>query len=300
MAIIKNILITGATGYIGKNLVKRLIKNKNTKIKLLIRKNSNLNYFKDFENKLSFHYFDSTYNSIEELFKTVNFDYVFHLASISSYDYKSSDISDIIDTNIKLGNFLLEAMKKYGCKYFINTSTYWQNYNNLNDKPICLYASTKKAFEDIIDFYCIDKKIKAVSLKLYDVYGYDDHRNKLINSLILSNDSSKPTELTKGEQKLYLIYIDDVIDAYEKAMKIVKYKEIDHKIYEIYGGVKYSLGEIIKIIEKIKKKKLNVKFGAKEYYKFQIMNPKGANKLPRWSCKTSLKEGLKNILDYIG
>ena len=45
----------------------------------------------------------------------------------------------------------------------------------------------------------------------YDVYGYDDHRNKLINSLILSNDSSKPTELTKGEQKLYLIYIPDYL-----------------------------------------------------------------------------------------
>ena len=297
MAIIKNILITGATGYIGKNLAKRLINNKNYKITLLIRKNSNLNYFEDFKNKVSFHYYDSTYNSIEALFKTASFEYVFHLASIASYDHKSSDISDIIDANIKLGNFLLEAMKTYGCKYFINTSTYWQSYNNKINKPICLYASTKKAFEDIIDYYCLDNKIKAISLKLYDVYGYDDHRNKLINNLILNNNS-KPIELTKGEQKLYLIYIDDVIDAYETAMKIVKYKKVNHKIYEIFGNEKYSLKEIIKIAEKIVKKKFNVKFGVKKYYEFQIMDPKGTNKLPKWNCKVNLQEGLKNILNY--
>ena len=140
----------------------------------------------------------------------------------------------MIDSNIKLGTFILEAMKQHGCKYFINTSTYWQHYKNYN-QPICLYAATKKAFEDIIEYYCIDGGIKAISLKLHDVYGYDDHRGKLLNTLIKNGDSEKVFNLTKGEQKLYMVFIDDVIDAYIEALALIKKDHNSNESHAIYG-----------------------------------------------------------------
>ena len=293
---IKNILITGATGFIGKHLLRRFVKNKEYKVTILVQDNSNLDSIKNFKDKISIHKYKSNYDSIDKLFKNSKFDYVCHLAAIFCYGHKPEDISNMINSNIKFGTFILEAMKKYGCKYFINTSTYWQNYQNQNYEPICLYASTKKAFEDIIDYYCMDQKIKAISLKLYDVYGYDDHRNKLLNTL-LTKQNNNSINLTKGEQKLYMVFIDDVIDAYQVAMKLIKKEKKKHSVYGVYGIEKHSLKDAIKIVQEVANKKFNIKFGAKNYNQFQIMDSFGINKLPRWNAKTSLKEGLKRILE---
>ncbi len=293
---IKNILLTGATGFIGKHLLRRLIEGKDYQVTILVRDRSNLDLIKNFKDKVFIHKYNSDYDSIDKLFKNGKFDYVFHLAAISCYDHKPEGISNMIDSNIKFGTFILEAMKKYGCKYFINTSTYWQNYQNQNYEPICLYASTKKAFEDIIDYYCMDQKIKAISLKLYDVYGYDDHRKKLLNTL-LTKQNNNSINLTKGEQKLYMVFIDDVIDAYLVAMSVIKTDKKKHGIYGVYGKEKHSLLEAIKVAEKVANKKFIINFGAKEYNKFQIMDSFGINKLPGWEAKTSLQEGLKTMIN---
>ncbi len=291
---IKNILITGATGFVGKHLLRRLVKDAKYKITILVRKNSNLDLIEELKDQVVIGYYNSEYSSIDELFRNGKFDLVLHLAAVSCYDCPSENIANMIDSNIKFGTFILEAMKKYGCKYFINTSTYWQNYESEKYEPICLYAATKKAFEDIIDYYSMDK-IKAISLKLFDVYGYDDHRNKLLNTLLKQGDSGV-IDLTHGEQKLYMVFIDDVIDAYKVAMDLVVTNMEKHSIYGVYGNDKYSLKEVIKMAEDVTNKKFNINFGAKSYNQFQIMDSFAENKLPMWDAKFSLKEGLRRII----
>lgn len=292
----QDILITGATGFIGKHLVRRFSQDKRYRVIILVRENSNLNIIKDYKDKISIYEYKSDYQSVENVFKNNKICYVFHLAAFSCYDHKSEDISDMIDSNIKLGTFILESMQKYQCQYFINTSTYWQNYQNNNYQPICLYAATKEAFEKIIDYYCLDKKFKAISLKLYDVYGYDDHRKKLLNTL-LTRSIEDSIDLTAGEQKLYMVFIDDVIDAYINAMNIIKISKKQHSVYGVYGKDKYSLKEIIRILQELSNKKFNINFGKIAYHKFQIMDPVNVKKLPKWNAKISLKNGLKIILD---
>jgi nucleoside-diphosphate-sugar epimerase len=292
----QNILITGATGFIGKHLVRRFSQDKRYRVIILVRENSNLNIIKDYKDKISIYEYKSDYQSVENVFKNNKICYVFHLATLSCYEHKSEDISDMVDSNIKLGTFILESMKKYQCQYFINTSTYWQNYQNNNYQPICLYAATKEAFEKIIDYYCLDKEFKAISLKLYDVYGYDDHRKKLLNTL-LTTSTTDSIDLTEGEQKLYMVFIDDVIDAYINAMSIIKISKKQHSVYGVYGKDKYSLKEIIKILQELSNKKFNINFGKIAYHKFQIMDPFNVKKLPKWNAKISLKNGLKIILD---
>jgi nucleoside-diphosphate-sugar epimerase len=290
----KNILITGATSFIGKHLIKKLVKLGGYKITALVRDGSNLDVIAGERNEIKIHYYDSDYASIESLFQATAFDSVYHLAALSNYDYDSSEISAMIDSSIKLGTFILEAMKKFNCRYFINSSTYWQHYQNQDYQPICLYAATKKAFEDIIEFYSMEGSIKAISLKLYDVYGYDDHRNKLLNCLIKQNEN-QVFNLTSGEQKLYLVFIDDVINAYIEAKELVQ-KTQNHKVYGVYGEEKFSLKEIVAELEKQIGKKLKINWGEKDYHKLQIMDPYAENRLENWEAKVSLQKGIQIIL----
>ena len=63
------------------------------------------------------------------------------------------------------------------------------------------------------------------------------------------------------------------------------------------GRDKYSLKEIIKILQELSNKKFNINFGKIAYHKFQIMDPFNVKKLPKWNAKISLKNGLKIIVN---
>lgn len=285
------ILITGATGFIGGRLAHCLHQNGH-QVTALVRPSSQ--YAKI--SPIPCHVYDGNYQSIAALFQKQTFDIVIHLASMATHDCPADHIESMIAVNVTLGSFLLEAMRHYKCPFFINTSTYAKYYNGSHYNPISLYAATKKAFEDIIDFYTLDGAIRAISLTLYDVYGDRDDRNKLINQLLKSHPS-QPIAVSPGEQKLQMTFIDDVVNAYLQAMAFLPKIPKHHMIYGVYGEEKHTLKEIVAIIENLTGRTMPVAWGKNPYYPFQIMDPYFVEKLPHWEAKISLKEGLNIILE---
>ena len=292
-----NVLITGATGFIGRHLLRRLVL-LNYNVSILVRDRSDLSLIGEDIKKVKLYYFDDSYESVDRAFQNSSFDLVFHLAAFGNYFHDSNQISQIIDSNIKLGTFILDAMKVHKCNHLINTSTYWQHYQGVNYIPICLYAATKKAFEGIIDYYVVSSYIKAISLTLYDIYGYDDNRPKLLN-LLLKGDSEQSFDLTLGEQMHHMVFIDDVVDGYINAAGCIlddKNNLIKHEIYSLPSNKMFSLKELVGVIKEISKKRFNINWGKKPYYELQIMNPYVGKVLPGWKAKISLQKGIQTIL----
>ncbi len=290
-----HILVTGATGFIGKHLIKKL-NEKNYNVIALVRNTSNLKILERYKLNSNIEIYDSSYKSIENIFVKYKITTVIHLASISTYNCSSKKIKELLATNIELGTFILEAMKKYNCYQLINTSSFWQEYSIQQRSPICLYAATKTAFENIIDYFCLNNKLNAISLKLYDVYGRDDHRNKIISVL---NDLKENSllDMSLGEQKLNMTYIDDVVDAYLISIEILKKEtKSKHLKYSVYGAENVTLKELINIYKIVSRKKIKVNWGKLSYHKNQIMDPIKENKLPGWNTKIILKDGLKKLL----
>ncbi|MBK9322230.1 MAG: NAD-dependent epimerase/dehydratase family protein [Bdellovibrionaceae bacterium] len=169
-----SILITGATGYTGRFLANKLSK-MGFDVHTIQRLESNVNET-SLEKEITVHRIKIDFDSILNLFNNHTFETVFHLASHSSYQCEPDEIPRLIESNILFGIYILEAMAKCGCKNIINTGSYWQHFETIEKEPICLYAATKQAFEDIINYYVFSKKISAISLKLYDTYGPEDNR----------------------------------------------------------------------------------------------------------------------------
>jgi nucleoside-diphosphate-sugar epimerase len=286
------ILITGATGFIGGSLA-QFLHQKREHVTALVRPSSDCSKLSG----IPCHFYDGTYQSISALFEKQTFDNVIHLASMATHDCPPDQIESMIAANITLGTFLLEAIHRYGCPFLINTSTYAKYYDNHQYKPISFYAATKKAFEDIIEFYVLDKKIRVISLTLYDVYGDHDDRNKLINQLVRSSPAQHPIAVSPGDQKLQMIFIKDVLDAYRQAMALIPHIRQNHEIYGVYGDEKHTLKEIVSMIEALTGRAVPVEWGKKPYYSFQIMDPYFGEKLPYWEAKISLKEGLSIMLE---
>lgn len=290
----KKVIITGATGFVGSNLARELIKN-NFDVFIVVRENSNLTNILDLINKVKLYKYNGKVEDLIEFFKEVRPEGVFHLASNFIAEHNYNQVDSLINSNILFGVHILEAMKEAGVKKMINTGTSWQHYNNEEYNPVCLYAATKQAFEALLEYYVRAENFKVITLKLYDTYGENDSRPKLINLLNKFADDNTELRMSPGKQLLNFVHVSDVCKAFLVTWKLLKSNDIyGHESYAVLSEQDYELMELIEIFEKSTGKSIKVIWGGKPYRKREVMNLwKGGMKLPNWKAQITLDEGLK-------
>lgn len=290
----KRALITGGTGFIGSNLCRRLLKD-GWKIFLITKKEFGYDNIIDIKEKLEIYEYEDDFSELMEYIKRIEVDVVFHLASTIITEHKAQDIHKILQGNITFGTEILEAMKYSNTKLLINTGTYWQHYNNEEYNPVDLYAATKEAFQNIIKYYVEVENIRCITLKLFDTYGENDKRPKLINLLNKFADEGTELNMSPGEQILDLVYIDDVVEAYLVAYNnLVNDPILKNKKCAVVTEERYRLKEIVDLFEKTSGKKLNINWGGREYRKREVMIPwNNYSKLDNWKFKNKLKDFFK-------
>lgn len=293
----KRVFITGGTGYIGQNLALSLSKELFFEVALIKRKKSKYAHKLLRDKTISKFDFDGSISSICFAFKKFKPHLVIHLAANVQTSHSSKNLKDIIDSNILFATLILEAMKICNIKNIINTGTYWQ-YQKKSYTPIALYAASKEAYEKILEFYVYNYNFKSITLILFDVYGADDKRNKIINYLLDCKDKKIKINLNGGEQFFYPVHIDDVIMGFKLASeKIFKIKKNIHQKFALRPIEKFKLKEFLFIFQqvfdcKFKLNWLKTNKITKPYLKdFQL----SFTNLPRWSAKVKIKEGLKSL-----
>lgn len=291
------VLVTGGTGYIGSNLVRRLLV-ENFEVHVITRSGSDLILLKTELDVVTLHLYDGTTNTLVEVLYKIKPVVVFHLASLFISQHTTKDIKTLIDTNILFSAQLIEAMSIQGVKYLVNTGSSWQNFSNEIYNPVNLYAATKQAFEDIIRYYTEAKGLRVITLRLFDTYGADDPRPKLINLLKQSIDTGSTLEMSPGDQKIDLVYVDDVVECFIAAsQRLIGAKENFAEVYSVSSLTPVTLKELVEIFSHVACKPLNVNWGAKPYRFREVMLPwTSGNILPGWEPKISLVDGIRKCL----
>jgi len=301
---IKNILLTGATGFIGSHLLEKLLKESYNVI-ILTRSFSDTLRIKHLLIKVKKYDIDKT--SLETVFKENKIDCVIHLATYYRKKHSKDDVINMIDTNIKFPSELLEQMRLNFVKYFINTGTFFeyaQKSEPINETqsrlPYDLYAATKIAFSEILKYYSNQQCITSIDLKLFAPYGPKDNE-KLIVFVVKNYLGKKKFSISPGEQKWNWTFVEDIADAYIKALKYIEKMDNSYEIFNIGSDKVYSIKEIIEIIEKINGGECVVSYD-KPYSQNEIFyvccdNTKAKNLLG-WIPKYSLQDGLKQTYNY--
>jgi nucleoside-diphosphate-sugar epimerase len=289
-------LVTGATGYIGGRLAQRLFA-EGWNVHVLIRPTSDRSALHDSAGNLMAHTFDGSTDELIRIMAAIRPAVVFHLASLFLAQHQSSDVEPLIRSNVLFSTQLVEAMAVNGLQRLVNTGTSWQHYESKEYNPVCLYAATKQAFATILQFYTETSSLKSITLKLFDTYGPDDPRPKLFTILRKIAHEQSPLDMSPGDQLIDLVYIDDVLDAYITAARLLLSNESSgHTEYAVSSGALIKLKDLINVYSRITRRTLPIVWGGRPYRPREVMIPwnKGT-RLPGWKPKVTLEEGIRQI-----
>ena len=280
------ILVTGATGFIGNKLLKRLTDQHHT-VAIYSRKQLN----KIDSNVLIL---SGELNRFQKEIIAFSPEYVFHLAGSSIYPKNAEEEIELWSANVLNGNDLLSIVKEIPGLIFVNFTTSLA-YDGTELYPFSYYALTKANFVQSLQYFTRYYNVRVFNLILYTVYGKGDKTKRALNYILDSLDTSEPISMSPGEQLMDFIHVDDVIGL---CMKLLENKP-NKKIEEIYVGTGRgtTLKEAAGLIELLSKQKTNIEFGAIPYRKEEKMvNIALTNNNRFWKSIISFEKGIEFLL----
>ena len=299
------ILITGAAGFVGSNLVRYFV-SQGIKIHIIIKKNSNLWRLKGVMNKIHVHYSDlNNKTNIKRIIKKIKPKTIFHLATNGAYSDQNNLIKikeSIFDSTFNLIN----ECKKYKFNIFVNTgssSEYGFKKKKMKESDVLVPNSYYSAFKSSVSLYCqfesINSNIQIITVRPFHVYGPFERPTRLIPVLIKKMLSNKKISLVSPKISRDLIHVDDLIRFY---IKIANKKNLIGEIFNLGSGKKYTIKDIYNSLKKLtgyKKKNLwnsmknrswdqTIWYSDMSYVRRKI----------KWKPKINLKNGLLKTVEW--
>ena len=219
-----NVLITGASGFIGATLVRNLINTKD-QIHILIRKQSNLWRLNDIMSECNVHFADiSKIDEIRNIISKVKPEIVYHCATFGVYP-NQKDASKMNQINVNgTSNLLTSLHENSELERLVNLGSvfeYGSTSNSIKEtdptEPFDSYSDTKVSQTKLVEYYSHQKQLPAVTLRIFTPYGIFEEPGRLISDVMVATVKKTPLKIFSRKAKRDFVYIDDVVSALIKA-----------------------------------------------------------------------------------
>lgn len=308
-------LITGAAGFIGSSLADELLAQGHS----VVGVDSYVPYYartikeKNLESAINHDNYQFIEADISDLFEDPNsalldnIDVVFHQAAQAGVRASwGSDFAIYTDNNILATQRLLEA-----CRIHTNIKIVYASSSSIYGetdrfpmtetdlpKPVSPYGVSKLAAEHLMNLYHANYGVNTSSLRYFTVYGPRQRPDMAFHRIIKSILTGETFKLFgTGEQTRDFTYISDIVKA---NIQCAQYGR-PGAVYNVGGGNRVSMNEVIEQLEKIAEKKANV---IREGKQLGDVTNTGADvsrakKDFGYSPKVDLETGLRNELHFI-
>lgn len=277
----ENILVTGASGFVGKELCLRLDQLGYSVIPMSSK--------------------DGDISDIETFssFKDQKIKHIFHLAG-NTFVPKSWDAPHyFIKTNVLGTSSVLDFCAKNGCSLtYVSAYIYGNKVinpisENAISEPNNPYALSKKMAEDLCEFYSKHMNVNVTVVRPFNVYGPGQREDFLLPFIIKQINESKEVKVKDLEPKRDYIHVRDLAECLIKAM--------DHKTFEVFNagfGKSYSVKEIIEIALKIKNKTMPIlseQTARVNEISDTVADISKAKRLLKWIPQIDIETGIKTL-----
>ncbi len=266
-----NIGITGASGFLGRHLIKELKRQEFT--------------FSVFDRKEH-----SLFNAASLKNFVSNSDIIVHLAGVN----KDGDLEDMLKVNILGTKTLLDAIIAYNknIKFiFASSLGIYQEHD--------IFGLSKKIVEELISEYAEKHKFKSVILRYSNIYGLGARpfKNSALTTFVHLVKKGEPITLYgDGTQERDYLYVDDAISALVESFRCNSEKT---ETYDVCSGSKISINELLIIITKISKKTVRINKEKNSLPQPIYMYPEKLRHLSNWYPEVSLEQGLEIVINQL-
>ncbi len=300
----KRVLVTGAAGFIGSHLVRKLIE-QGGQVIALVRPSSDLWRIQDVLGKIEIHHSDLSDISIDALkTKIKNVDIVYHLGA-AGVDQSGRDAASIVRVNVIGTLFLLQLARDLNVARFVYCGScfeYGAGSRLREDAPLAPvneYAVSKLSAGMLTDMFFRKYGLATVYLRPFTVYGPFEDLRRLVSHVICGVLDGHDIELTGGKQTRDMIFVDDVVEGFLAAG--IK-PGIAGNTFNLSTGNEMSVKEIALTIVELMGNRVKLLLGAQSYREAEVWSlsgdPAKAKNMLVWAAKISLREGLKNTIQW--
>ena len=308
----KNVLVTGAMGFVGSHWITRLTEEGHKVTGVDIKPLKNF-----FKNNKNFKYIKASvfqYKLIEELVKKN--DIICHFAGVAEpmqYLKKTKfTIQLTLLPSLKIVDFCTKYKKKL---IFTSTSEIYgkldkvpfkENSDRLLGSPQTnrwCYSTSKSLVEHYINANAKESNLKFIIFRLFNVYGHS-LKGRVVDEFINKSLSNKKIMINgNGKQTRSFLFIDDCIDAFYKIFK----KNVNNEVYNVGSDIEISMIDLAKKVKKICNSKSKIIFNSKKFTKVggyedilrRVPSVEKLKKQMKWTPTISLDEGLEIMKNHI-
>lgn len=297
-----SILVTGATGFIGPHLVRRLAAAGACVACLILNETEQsqlppdvIGHVADLQDAAA----------VQTVVQAVRPTLVFHLAAIGVTEYGVGPIA-AVRVNVAGTLNLLTALEGSGYHRFLFVGTsheYGDNPPPFREdqppSPADVYAASKSAAWLFCQMYHRTQGWPVVGVRPFGVYGPGQRRPAFLPALILSALRGHDFPMTGGEQVRDLIYVQDVVEGLIRAATT---PGVEGQIFNLCSGEGISLAELAQRAVALMGHPIRIEQGALPYRPGEIWHMVGDNTRARqalgWQPTVSLDEGLRRTIAW--
>ncbi|MBI2476207.1 MAG: NAD-dependent epimerase/dehydratase family protein [Candidatus Taylorbacteria bacterium] len=261
-----SILVTGATGFVGSHLARKLVM-LGCDIHVLVRPTSNLWRLKDISSKITLHHGDlADKASVEKVVAEVKPKGIFHLGAAIVISGLGADSETMVAANVLGTVNLLDAASSYPYDFFVAMGSFLEygfKDHPIAESEICqpgeLYGITKLLGTLYGQALARREGKPIVTLRLFTPYGPWNEKERLTHKIIASALAGKEIALTRPTVSRDFVFIDDIVELIlEAALAALKYRG---EIFNLGSGVRTPIGDVVSYILKKTNSKSEVKWG---------------------------------------
>jgi dTDP-glucose 4,6-dehydratase len=308
----KNVLVTGAGGFIASHLVENLL-GAGAHVRAFVRYNSRgeAGYLREIKERNRLEIVAGDLRDPDAVDQAIMGEHVvFHLGALISIPYSYFHPVEVVETNVNGTLNVLMACRKYMVEKLVHTSTS-EVYGTARSLPIdeehtlqgqSPYSASKISADKLVEsFYCA-YSMPVMTLRPFNTYGPRQSARAVIPTIISQALSRDVIYLGNLETRRDFTYVEDTVRGFIRAGEV---DVVNGEVINLGTGVDISIGDLAKkIIEmighpvRIEREEQRLRPEKSEVMRLLSDNQLAREKLV-WRPEVSLEEGLQKTIDWI-